>query len=135
MNRSCTPLPPAGHLWLYGFGRNRQSAASPRDVPPDRQRCSSRVDLGSSARRWTSEKAPSENAWCLLPPPISHHVRRPRTIFGETALRKCSGVVRIPRKASLPCPLVRPNANAKLLLQMDRRNIAFLAQPYRPRTP
>src|SRR3984893_11859694 len=23
------PLPPAGHLWLYGFGRNRQSAASP----------------------------------------------------------------------------------------------------------
>ena len=23
MTRTCTPLPPAGHLWLYGFGRNR----------------------------------------------------------------------------------------------------------------
>src|SRR5262245_14003557 len=41
----------------------------------------------------------------------------------------------IPTEGFAPFPSVRPNAIAKHSLQMDRRNIAFPAEPGRPGTP
>src|ERR1700720_1596355 len=98
---------PAGHLWLYGFGRNRQSAASP----------GRRVFCSPCRNRYgNSGGGAKSRCHCLLPHPLTSRWRHARSAQ---------------RLAALPATPILDSELALTRLPLSDVMIEFMAQPHR----